>query len=275
MLNDLRELVRYRELFVTLVARDLKGRYKRSALGFVWSLANPLIQIATLTIVFKYMVMRTPMPNYSAFLFVGFIPWMFLQLALTDASVAVPINVQILKRVYFPREILPLSNVASNLVHFLLALVVLFGYLIVCRIGFSWSHLLYLPLIILLQTIVVSGLALLISCASVYFADITYLVTAGLNLLYWGSCIMYPLEKSGEMPGLAGSKFAWVAYVNPVIPLITLYRRVLLARTELPDGGGQPVGWDLLLPVILFAVLSFVVGYTVFNWRKWEFAERT
>lgn len=278
MLNDLRELVRYRELFFTLVARDLKARYKRSILGFFWSLLNPLAQIATLTVVFK-MVMRIGPPNFGPFLFAAFLPWSFFQLAVMDASTAVPLNVQILKRVYFPREILPLANIGSNLVHFLLAMGVLFAYLILwVHVSLSWSQLLYLPLIVFLQTLLVAGVGLAVSCASVYYQDVHYLVTVGLNLLYWASCIFYPLysyEQGGTVVrGLADSPFWFVAWLNPLVPLVTLYRQAILTNAEVPDGGMGVEGY-LLLRLAFFAVASFLGGYALFNWRKWEFPELT
>ncbi|MDH7568353.1 MAG: ABC transporter permease [Armatimonadota bacterium] len=275
MLKDLCELFRYRELFFTLVQRDLKARYKRSVLGFFWSLLNPLLQVATLTVIFKYVIQqRVPITNFAPFLFVAFLPWTFFQLGLMDASTAVPLNVHILKRVYFPREILPLANVASNLVHFLMAMLVLFLYLGVhVRIHFAWDQLLYLPLIIALQTLLVAGFALLVSCMSVYFMDVHYIVTVLLNLLYWASCIFYPLYGNEQMAGLATSRFAVIAELNTLVPLVTLYRQSILTHSGVPDAG--PVQWELLVRVAVWAFAALAVGYAVFNWRKWEFAERT
>lgn len=272
MLSELRELLRYRELFLNLVVRDLKARYKHSVLGFFWSLLNPLAQIATLTIVFK-MIMRTKIDNYAPFLMTAFVPWTFFQLGLLDACASLLQNATVLKRVYFPREVLPLSGVAANLIHFMLAMVVLFGYLMVVGVHFAWGHLIYLPLIILAETMLVAGLALLVSCASVYFQDIYYLLTMGMNLLYFGSCIFYPLYGNAQVPGLISSRFGWVAHLNPVVPLVTLYRQAILARANVPDAG--PIQLELLWRVFAFGLGFLIVGYLVFNWRKWEFAERT
>ncbi|MBI3946234.1 MAG: ABC transporter permease [Armatimonadetes bacterium] len=278
MLNDLRELVRYRELLITLVARDLKARYKRSVLGFFWSLLNPLVQIATLTVVFK-MIMRYGPANFGPFLFVAFLPWTFFQLAVMDASTAVPSNVRILKRVYFPREVLPLANIGANLIHFLMAMVVLFAYLAFwVGVSFSWQQLLFLPLIVLLQTLLVTGLGLAVSCASVYYRDVHYLVTVGLSLLYWASCIFYPLysyDQGGTVvKGLSDSPFWFVAWINPLVPLVTLYRQAILTNAAVPDGG-MGVEGQLLARLAVFAVAMLVGGYALFNWRKWEFPELT
>src|ERR1017187_4349351 len=127
MTNELRELFKYRDLLRQLVMRDLKVRYKNSVLGFFWSLANPMIQVATITIVFKY-VMPLNIPNYSAYLLVAFLPWMFFQMTLLDSSQVILLHRDLLRKVYFPREVLPLSVVVSNLIHFLLAMVIFFAY---------------------------------------------------------------------------------------------------------------------------------------------------
>src|SRR5450759_2475028 len=108
MVNELRELFRYRYLLSQLVVRDVKVRYKNSFLGFFWSLVNPLLQVATMTVVIKY-VMRFPIHNYSAYLLVGYLPWMFFQMALLDSSQVVLLHRDLLRKVYFPREVLPLS----------------------------------------------------------------------------------------------------------------------------------------------------------------------
>ena len=130
MLKELSELYKYRDLLMQLVVRDLKVRYKNSILGFFWSLANPLVLVATITVVVKY-VMRVDIPNYSAYLLVAYLPWMFFQMSLMDASQAVLMHHDLLKKVYFPREVLPLSMVLANLAHFLLAIAVFFVYLLI------------------------------------------------------------------------------------------------------------------------------------------------
>jgi len=109
--------------------RDLKVRYKNSALGFFWSLLNPLVQVVTITLVIKY-VMNLNIPNYSAYLLVAYLPWVFFQMALLDSSQIILHHRNLLRRVYFPREVLPLSAVVANLIHFVLALVVFFAYLV-------------------------------------------------------------------------------------------------------------------------------------------------
>jgi ABC-type polysaccharide/polyol phosphate export permease len=123
MFAEIRELLRYKDLVKQLVKRDLKIRYKNSVLGFFWSLLNPLIQVATITIVVKY-ILGLEIANYSAYLLAAYLPWAFFQMALLDSSQILIAHRDLLRKVYFPREALPLSAVLSNLVHFALALVV-------------------------------------------------------------------------------------------------------------------------------------------------------
>lgn len=273
MLSDLRELWRFRELLYNLVSRDLKARYKHSVLGFLWSLVNPLVQVVTLTVVFKYVMLRgQKIDNYVPFLFVAFLPWAYFQMTLLDSSAAVLLNVGLLKRVYFPREILPLTQVSSNLVHFLLAQLVLFAYLCTVPIHFSWHQLIYLPVIILLQTVLLAGLSLIVSCISIYFEDIRYLITVALNLAFYASCIFYPLHGNEQIKGLADSRFAWVAYANPMVPLITLYRQSVLCQARVPDA--SLVQMPLLALAAVYAFAVFLAGYALFSAKKWEFAER-
>src|SRR3990172_686447 len=167
MLSELRELVRYRDLLAQLVVRDLKVRYKNSILGFFWSLASPLVQVATITVVVKY-VMQVEIPNYSAYLLVAFLPWMFLQMSLMDASQSVLAHHDLLKKVYFPREVLPLSMVIANLIHFLLALVVFFIYLLIIHapIVATWW---LLPVLVVIELLLVTGLSLFVSCMNVFY----------------------------------------------------------------------------------------------------------
>ncbi len=157
MIDELKECCRYKDLLRQLVARDLKVRYKNSVLGFFWSLANPLVQVATITIVVKY-ILRLEIPNYSAYLLVGFLPWVFFQMALLDSSQVVLLHRDLLRKVYFPREVLPLSVVFANLIHFLLALVVFFAYLLFYIhffLGGTWilPTIAWLPALIALQTL--------------------------------------------------------------------------------------------------------------------------
>lgn len=275
MLNDLSEVWRYRELLVNLVIRDLKVRYKSSALGILWSLANPLVQVATITIVFKY-ILEIKIPNYSAYLLCAFLPWSFFQMSILDASQSVLFHSNLVKKTYFPREILPASIVISNLIHFILALGIFFIYL--CVLGTPiLSTWILLPVVVLIQFMLTMGVAFFVSCLNVFYEDVKYLTTAILSIMFYLTPIMYLVEQiavSGRIPAVYRPLALKFFMVNPLSFLMTAYRKILLPAFSTPTIHPIPMDYRYLL---LAGVISFLVllsGYAFFNSRKWSFAER-
>lgn len=279
MINELRELFRYRDLIVQLVVRDLRVRYKNSVFGFFWSLLNPLLLVATITVIVKY-VMGLDIPDYSAYLLVAYLPWMFFSMSLLDASQAVIIHYDLLKKVYFPREVLPISIVISNLIHFLLALGVFFVYLYL-YVGSSFQiTVLWLPLLIVIQFLLIIGVSLFISCLNVFYEDVKYIVQMLLQVLFYMTPIMYisemvreALYKSDKYHAHASQIFN-LYMLNPLNSLIIAYRKFVLPPYT--RGGYTDVPYDYRYLVIA-AVLSLaicILGYRFFNRRKWIFAER-
>lgn len=286
MLEELREFYKYRNLLIQLVVRDLKVRYKNSVLGFFWSLANPLVQVATITIIVKY-VMGIGIPNYSAYLLVGYLPWVFFQMALLDSSDVILVHHRdLLKKVYFPREVLPLSAVAANLIHFLLALVVFFAYLLFYYLFMQGSppvmlSALMLPVLILMQLLLILGLSSFISCLNTFYEDTKYILVVLLNVMFYISPIMYPAElvRNALPAGQRGDLLYQIYLLNPLTMLIDAYRKCLLPPIK--DGSLRgaaihqfPLDWAMLGICAILCVLIAVSGYAYFNKRKWEFAER-
>lgn len=277
MINDLRELSRYRDLLTQLVVRDLKVRYKNSVLGFFWSLINPLVQVATITIVFKY-VMPIGIPNYSAYLLVAFLPWMFFQMSLMDASQSVLAHHDLLRKVYFPREVLPLSMVIANLIHFLMALVVFFIYLLVigAPIVFTWF---LLPLLVLIEFLFVTGLAFFISAMNVFYEDIKYIVGVLLNILFYLTPIIYLSEQVFVKLDEIGRGALYTVYqLVPLNAIIISFRKALMPPYGPPPGKTVPFqdippDYRFLIITGIVAFLVAVAGYAYFNARKWSFAE--
>jgi len=282
MINELKELYKYRDLLKQLVARDLKVRYKNSILGFFWSLANPLVQVATITIVVKY-VMRLEIPNYSAYLLVGYLPWVFFQMALLDSSQVILLHRDLLRKVYFPREVLPLSVVIANLIHFLLAMVVFFAYLLFYRYFLHGAPVmvsaLWLPVLLILQVLLISGLSFFISCMNVFYEDTKYVLMVLLNVAFYLTPVMYPAELVYyRLPESLRSIAFKVYMLNPVNLLTDVYRKTLLP----PFHGGirgvevrnMPVDHSMLAIAAVICLAVAVLGYAFFNARKWVFAER-
>jgi ABC-type polysaccharide/polyol phosphate export permease len=277
MINELRELFRYRDLIAQLVVRDLRVRYKNSIFGFFWSLANPLVLVATITVIVKY-VMKLHIPDYSAYLLVAYLPWMFFSMSLLDASQAVLLHHDLLKKVYFPREVLPISIVISNLIHFLLALGVFFVYLYL-YVGTSFvPTVALLPVLILVEFLLIIGLSLFISCLNVFYEDTKYIVQMLLQVMFYMTPIMYLSEMVRQ--ALEGSKYAAhsgllfnLYMLNPLNALVIAYRKYILPPYTHKSMADLPYDYHYLLIASVVSVLVCVLGYAFFNRRKWKFAE--
>lgn len=286
MISELKELFKYRDLVKQLVVRDLKIRYKNSFFGFFWSLLTPLVQVATITLVVKF-IMGLPIPNYSAYLLVAYLPWMFFQTTLMDSSQAVLIHHDLLKKVYFPREVLPISIAISNLIHFILALTVFFIYLVWLRANFLPTMFL-LPVLVFFHFLLNVGLALFVSCLNVFYEDVKYMVSMLLGIVFYLTPIMY-LSEMVQL-ALRGKAYGGLLYkifeLNPLNALIIGYRKILLAPYSVPPGKDgkvsqilsqiqdQPLDWYILLASFAMCTLIAILGYAYFNRRKSIFAER-
>lgn len=276
MIKEFAELIRYRELLFNLIIRDLKVRYKNSVLGFFWSLANPLVQVATITIIFQYVV-DFDIPNYSAYLLCAFIPWVFFQMSVLDASMSVPFHGDLVKKTYFPREALPVSIVLSNLVHFVLALGVFFVYLLLylhAPVRVTW---LLLPVVVVIQLMLNLGVAFFVSCLNVFYADIKYLATVILNLLFYALPIIYLVEQihySHRISAAYKPLVTTLYYVNPLSFLLTAYRKILLDPYNTERIKDIPMSYEYLGLAAVTSLAIFLAGYAFFNSKKWYFAER-
>lgn len=283
MLRELTELFKYRDLLTQLVVRDLKVRYKNSVLGFFWSLINPLLQVATITIIVKH-VMKVGVPDYSAYLLVGFLPWTFFQMALMDASQSVLMHHDLLKKVYFPREVLPLSTVIANLIHFILSLVVFFVYLLIlgAPIVATWWM---LPVLILIELLLITGISLFISCLNVFYEDIKYIVSVMLNIFFYLTPIMYMSEMVHKSLKADHKEWIFTLYqLNPLNAIIISFRKLLMPPYQVRRGveiapqfknmPDMPLDWHFLLIAGVVSLLVAILGYWFFNSRKWSFAEQ-
>jgi ABC-type polysaccharide/polyol phosphate export permease len=278
MLSDLRELYRYRDLVAQLVIRDLKIRYKNSVLGFFWSLLNPLVQVAIITVVIKF-VLRVQLDNYSAYVLAAFLPWMFFQMSLLDASDSVLKHHDLLKKVYFPREALPVSLVISNFIHLVLAFVVFFVYLVTIPRAPILPTVLLLPVLMAIQFTFNLGVAFFISCLNVFYEDTKFIVAVGLNALFYATPVMYVSELVYSALPSAHRELLWTLYqINPLNAVLIAYRKVLLnpfSNFQLKGANltDMPINYGYLGIAALISILLAILGYRFFNKRKWMFAE--
>lgn len=267
LLWHLRELYRYRSLVLNLVVRDLKSRYKRSVLGFLWSLLNPLAMMLVFTVVFT-VIMPSQLENYPIFLLCGLLPWNFFTGALMLSINSVIGNANLVKKVYFPREVLPLSAVLANLVNFLLGLAVLLVVLIFFHSHFSpWLWL--LPLVILIQTCFTLGVAFFLAAINVYYRDTLMIMDVVLLAWFFLTPVVYSiaiLPSSYEILGVTVDVQRLMYILNPMASLIAAYRDLLYwgYRTDL----------DFFLRTALTAIAVLVAGYWFFVRHSHDFGEK-
>lgn len=279
MLNELKELWKFRELLFSNISRELKIRYKNSVLGFMWSMVNPLLTVLVMTLVFKFFLGQS-VKNYTAYILAAYLPYMFFQQALMDSAQSVNGSLGLIKKIYFPREIIPLSIIVANFVHFALALGVFFLFLLgvwVINPGISpfQTTSLYLPLLLLIQFCLTVGLGLLISSLNVFYEDVKYIVGVVLYLLFFLCPIMYFAERVYYSASPTAYK---IFNLNPVGVLCTAYRKILLAPQEVETPKGMmpalALDWGYVGIAALMSVVIMFAGYAVFNRLKWRFVER-
>ncbi len=260
----LRELVTYRELIRNLVIRDLKVRYKKSVLGFLWSLANPLLMMLVFTVVFTIMIPNNTIQKFPIFVLCALLPWNWFSTSIMGSIQSIVSNANLVKKVYFPREVLPLSAVLSNMVNFLLALVVLFGMILVFQIPITmWAAL--LPVVIFTQFLFTLGLGFILSTLNVFYRDTGVIMDVFLLAWFFLTPIFYPIDilpTQRVVLGLNLDIHRLVRWVNPMASLIDTYRLILYGT---PDGAppGQPA-FDFLLRTLVTALVVLAIGYLVF-----------
>ena len=217
-----KNLYQYRELLKTNVKKEIRGKYKGSFLGILWSFLNPLLTVLVYAIVFPY-IMRVQVPNYLIFLIVAIIPWNFFTTCITTGCNCVWLNGGIIKKVYFPREILPISVILAGLVNFLISCVIILIFLLFGGVGFS-IHLLWLPIIAIIQSALSLGLLFILSAINVYVRDVEYVVAFVINLLFYGTPILYTVD-------MFPKQISFLLQINPLAHLIDAYRSIFYYQT--------------------------------------------
>lgn len=252
----IKNLYNYRELLKSNIKKEIRGKYKGSFLGILWSFINPLLQVAVYAIVFPY-IMRVKTDNYLQYLIVGIIPWTFFTTVLNQGMITVRMNAGIIKKVYFPREILPISVALSGLVNFFISCIIILLFCIFGGVGISW-HLALLPVFAIIQFFLTLGIVMALSAINIYVKDTEYLVNFLVNMLFYGTPILYPVTLFPE-------KFRWILYINPLTELINAYRDIFIYH-QLP--GLTSVGY-----LVGITILIFFIGLAIFRKLEKGFAE--
>lgn len=256
MLDTLREIYQYREMLKNMVAKEVRQRYKGSVFGFLWSFLNPLMMLVVYSIVFST-IMRVDLKNYPFFLFVGLLPWTFFSTSLLISAGSIVQNANLIKKIYFPREALPIAVGLTGLVNFILGLLILIPAMLYFKIDITWS-IVVLPLIAFLQLIMVTGFTLLVSSLTLYFRDLEHILSVLIVAWFYLTPIIYPIQMVPE-------KFMWLMNYNPVTNLMLAYQDILYYG-KFPD-------WQSLGYTFLFSLAIFTVGMKIFGHLKRNFAE--
>ena len=255
-MKKLKEIYKYRHMLVTLVKQDIDGRYKGSIFGFLWTLLNPLFMLVIYSVVFKF-VFRNNIDHYPIYLFIMLMPWNAFNSMIMNGSTCVSNNASIIKKVYFPREVLPLSVVISYTIQYCFSLIVTIIAILVSGVGLSFNALL-LPLIMLVQVTFAFGIILMISAANVYVRDVQYMMNSIMMIWMYASPILYSISMVPE-------KFLSIYKLNPMVTILGGYKSILYDKT-LPD-------FRALGIVFLVSLGLCVIGWLVFNKLQRRFAE--
>lgn len=257
MLDRIKEIYAYREMIFSLVKRDLKGRYKGSVLGFLWTFLNPLLQLAVYTMVFSR-IMRAGIEDYYLFLFVALIPWIFFSTSLSGGAGCILAQQDMVKKIYFPREVLPISYVTSQFVNMLLSFVVIFLVLLLSGHSLRLATLLCLPLIMMVEYMMALGFSMVMSAVTVYIRDFEYIL--GIFMLAWQflTPVMYSMQ---QIP----LDMQWIFACNPMTSVITAYRDILYY--------GKAPQFQTLAFAAVVGMIMMIAGWGAFYRLQRRFVE--
>ena len=262
MFANLTNLFRYRGLISSLVARDLKARYRGSVLGFFWSFVNPLLLLLIYSFIFTKVIPNETkgVQPYAVFMFCGILPWNWFATSLTDSAGSLIAGGNLIKKVLFPAEVLPLVSVLANMVHFFLGLPILILFLVVSRHYPDVMDLFWFPIAVIVQLLFTSGLALILAALTVHFRDIRDLLSNILTLWFFATPIIYPWFQPNVQ------QFKWLFDLNPFTHLAVSYQEILFFN--------GPIGhWRWLLALGVASLALFLFAYWLFDRLRDSFAE--
>lgn len=256
-MKTLKEIYQYRTMIGSLIRRDLRGKYKGSVLGFAWTFLNPLLQLCVYTLVFSQ-IMRSGIEDYYLFLFVALIPWIFFSTSVSVGAGCILAQKEMVKKIYFPREVLPIAHVTSQLVNMLLTFIVVFAALIISGKGLNPIALIYLPIVIFAEYLLAISLTMIVSSITVYFRDLEHILAIFTMAWQFLTPIMYSID-------MVPKELLPIFNLNPMTPIIVAYRDILYYK-QIPH-------IKTLLHGYLISIFLMVIGWIVFGKLKKHFAE--
>lgn len=253
----IKEIYEYRQMIFSLVRRDLRGRYKGSVLGFLWTFINPLMQLVIYTVVFST-ILKSDIEKYYLFLFVALIPWIFFSSALTGGASAIISQQSMVTKIYFPREVLPIAYVTSCFVNMLYCFIVVFIVVLISGVGINMVAILFLPLVMIIEYIMALGIAFISSSITVYFRDFEHIS----NILSMAWIYLTPVMYSID---IVPDELKHIFYANPMTSVIMAYRDILYYK-KIPE-------LETLASAVGFGIGTLLVGVWLFFKLKRRFAE--
>lgn len=257
MSEILAELIQYRYLLLEITARDLRLRYKQTVMGFGWAVFVPLSNTAIFAVIFTRMAPLDVGLPYVLFAYTGLLAWQFTASSLRFAVMSLTSNMNLVTKVYFPREIFPFAAVAVTAVDTAVASLVLAALMIYFQVSLSWA-VVFLPLVIVTHVAFTTGLALMVAMGNLFYRDVKYLFEIVLSLWMFATSVVYPIHLIG------GTLATWLS-LNPMTPIIDAYRDVLLL--------GRPPDLAALGAVSAFAFLFLGMAWLLFHRAEFNFAE--
>ena len=255
-MNVFKNIYNYRELLKTNVKKEIRGKYKNSILGVMWSFLNPLLQLVVYSVIFGALLAGGD-KTYPIYICVALIPWTYFTTAITQASFTIITNGNIIKKVYFPREILPISVVTSGAVNFVISTIIILLFVIISGLGITKYIILY-PFILLVQYILILGISFILSAITVYFRDLEHIIGIVLLAAFYGTPIVYKLE---QLP----HNLQILMKLNPMTHIINGYRDIFYYQ-RMPD-------MQSLFILLGISVILTVTGYFIFKKLQKGFAE--
>ena len=255
-MNVFKNIYNYRELLKNNVKKEIRGKYKNSALGVVWTFLNPLLQLLVYALIFP-LILKTTQPYYVIFVCVGLIPWTFFTTSVSQSAWTVIANGNIVKKVYFPREILPISVVTSAMVNFLISTIIIVAFCFIYGLGLT-KYIVFFPIVLIIQYILQLGIAFILSAFTVYFRDLEHFIQIILQVMFYATPIVYSSDTIPEA-------FRFIINLNPMAHIINAYRSIFYNQT-MPD-------FKALGILFLISTIFCIVGYFIFTKLQKGFAE--
>lgn len=257
MLQRIQSIYDYKDMIYSLVRRELRGRYKGSVLGFLWTYINPLCQVIVYSAVFS-VIFKVQIEKFYLYLIIGMMPWTFFSSSVQGGSTCIRAQSDMVKKIYFPREVIPISYVTSTFVNMLLSFIIVFLAVLFAGWGVNFAALIFLPLIMIIEYLLALGLAFIVSSITVYFRDLEQIVGVLMMAWIYLTPIMYDVDYIPE-------NLRVLFFVNPMTPVICVYHDILYYR-QIPTA-------DYLIQSGVVGLIVFVVGFFVFTKLDRNFAE--